>query len=170
MIREVETKFFSFSQNNSGGHFDVDENVCHTVIIEAVNENHAKSLFEPMIVFQSSSCPCCGDRWSPEYCDEVKETNEFEADVFEKGKEGEQKWFDFYGKFEIVKPPSWQKQYGVTIFKGTVKTNTIEEYCQFMANRWGWTIPDIRVHFLDGTKKEFFSLKFKETSSQESKQ
>lgn len=168
MIREVQTRFFSFSQNNSGGYFDVDENVCHRVIIEALDKNHAISLFQPMIECQSSSCPCCGDRWSPEYCDEVKEENEFGAEVFKS--EGEEKWFKFYGEFEIVKKPSWQKQYGMSVFKGVIKTNTIEEYCQFMANKWGWTIPDIRVHFLDGTKKEFFSLKFKETSKQESKQ
>lgn len=63
MKRELETKFYEFSQNNSGGSFDVDENVCHRVIIEAIDAKHAQNIFEPMIENQSGSCPCCGDRW-----------------------------------------------------------------------------------------------------------
>ena len=49
MERTIQTKFYEFNQNNSGGHFDVDENVCHRVIIEAMDEKHAVALFEPMI-------------------------------------------------------------------------------------------------------------------------
>ena len=71
MERIIQTKFYEFSQNNSGGHFDVDENVCHRVIIEAMDEKHAVALFEPMIENQSGSCPCCGDRWSPEYANAI---------------------------------------------------------------------------------------------------
>ena len=33
----MSSKFYEFNQNNSGGFFDVDENVCHRVIIEANN-------------------------------------------------------------------------------------------------------------------------------------
>ena len=44
MKRTIQTKFYEFNQNNSGGHFDVDENVCHRVIIEAMDEKHAVAL------------------------------------------------------------------------------------------------------------------------------
>ncbi len=157
MKNKVEAKFFSFSQNNSGGHFDVDENVCHRVVIEAFDKNHAISLFLPMIECQSGSCSCCGDRWSPENCNEIKTGVKQDAEVYKN--EGEETWFNFYGEFEIVEQPSWIKRYGVSIFKGVIKINTVEEYCQYMANRWGWTTPDIIIHFLDGTKKEIFSFK-----------
>lgn len=60
-------KFFEFYQNNSGGYLDIDENVANIVIIEAANEREAQEIFYPMIENQSGSCPCCGDRWSPEY-------------------------------------------------------------------------------------------------------
>ena len=43
-------------------------------------------------------------------------------------------------------------------FAGKIYFETIEQYCQFMANAYGWTVPDIRIHFLDGTKKEIFKL------------
>jgi len=36
------TNFYEFNQNNSGGYFDVDENVCHRVIIEAKDQNMLK--------------------------------------------------------------------------------------------------------------------------------
>lgn len=120
MKREIETKFYEFLQNNSGGYFDEDENVCHRVVIEAIDENNARTIFEPMIENQTDSCSCCGDRWSPEYADEINM-----SDVSKQG------------------------------------FASIEEYCQFLANGYGWTTPDIRIHYLDGTKKEIFKIKSK---------
>lgn len=70
-IKMTENKFYLFTQNNSGGDFDVDENVCHHVIIEANDESYAKQLFEPMIEDQSGSCECCGPRWGCTDPDEV---------------------------------------------------------------------------------------------------
>ena len=119
MTKKVKTKFFEFSQNNSGGFFDVDDNVCHNVVIEANDKNHAISIFAPMIENQSHSCPCCGDRWMPEYADEID--MKFDNNTFQ----------------------------------------SIEQYCQFIANRYGWTKPDYRIHFLDGTKKDIFSERIK---------
>ena len=55
--------WFTFSQNNSGGSFTVDENVCEYVFVQA------KSAKDAVLVAQnfcdnSDSCSCCGDRWS----------------------------------------------------------------------------------------------------------
>lgn len=35
--------------------------------------------------------------------------------------------------------------------------HTLDEVLQERANRWGWTSPDIIVHFDDGTKKSFYT-------------
>lgn len=45
MKREIETKFFTFRQNNSGGYFVRDEKygVCEYVIIEAIDAESAWS-------------------------------------------------------------------------------------------------------------------------------
>lgn len=110
-----KTKFYEFKQNNSGGFFDVDKNVCHRVVIEAHNKTEAIKKFLPMIKKQSPSCSCCGDRWYPDYPVEI---------VFKK------QGFD-----------------------------TIDDYYQFMANNYGWTKPDARIHYLDGKKKEIFIIK-----------
>lgn len=163
MKRQIETKFYEFNQNNSGGSFDVDDNVCHRVIIEAIDTNHAESLFKPMIANQSGSCPCCGDRWSsfdPNEIDLPKwEKIGYSVGVYAHYEDAEKRWFKLYGKFPRVEEPIWEKTYGSKEFTGKIYFKTIEQYCQFMANAYGWTTPDVRIHFLDGTKKEIFSVK-----------
>lgn len=162
MKRELETKFYEFSQNNSGGSFDVDDNVCHRVIIEAIDTNHAKSIFEPMIENQSGSCPCCGDRWSSYDPDEIElpkwEEKGYSVGVYSHYNNAEKRWFTLYGEFPRIEEPTWQKKYGSKEFTGKIYFENIEQYCQFMANAYGWTVPDVRIHFLDGTKKEIFKL------------
>lgn len=60
--------FYEFDQNNSGGEFEVDENLCQTVIIEADSlEEAEKKAFSMGIYYdgvdEGIDCPCCGDRW-----------------------------------------------------------------------------------------------------------
>lgn len=60
--------FFTFCQNNSGGSFQIDENVTEYVIIEAKNANHANSFAEWFGIYfdgceNDRDCSCCGDRW-----------------------------------------------------------------------------------------------------------
>jgi hypothetical protein len=166
MKREIKTKFYEFDQNNSGGTFDVDENVCHRVIIEAMDENHARSIFEPMIVNQSSSCSCCGDRWSSYSPDEINlekhKADGYTVGVYSHYKDAEQRWFALYGEFPRKEEPKWGEPFSLKEFSGSIWFENIEQYCQFMANHYGWTVPDIRIHFLDGTKKEIFKLELAE--------
>jgi hypothetical protein len=56
-------KWFRFGQNNSGGSFVEDENVCEEVFIEAENAEKAIAKAETFCD-NSDSCECCGDRWS----------------------------------------------------------------------------------------------------------
>jgi hypothetical protein len=56
-------KWYTFSQNNSGGYFVDDDNVCEIVSIQARNAESAVR-FARHIMDNSDSCPCCGDRWS----------------------------------------------------------------------------------------------------------
>lgn len=162
MKRELETKFYEFKQKKSGGSFDVDDNVCHRVIIEAIDANHAQSIFEPMIENQSGSCPCCGDRWSSYDPDEVELAKWKEkgchVGVYSHYKDAEERWFKLYGEFPRIEEPTWQTKYSSKEFTGKIYFDTIDQYCQFMANDYGWTVPDVRIHLLDGSKKEIFKL------------
>lgn len=160
MGKIIQTKFYEFIQNNSGGYFEVDENVCYNVIIEAMNEKHAIALFMPMIENQSSSCPCCGDRWSPECAYEINIEEYKEkgciVGVYSHYADAEQRWFKLYGEFPRIEEPTWQIKYGLKEFVGKIYFESIEQYCQFMANDYGRTIPDVRIHFMNGIKKEIF--------------
>lgn len=69
MKRTIETKFWNFSQNNSGGYFVSDEiyGVCEEIIVEAQTSDEAWSRLESIGENVSgfwNSCSCCGDRWS----------------------------------------------------------------------------------------------------------
>lgn len=61
--QEINMKWFAFSQNNSGGYFADDENVCEMVFIQAENAKMAVCKAEKFMD-NSDSCPCCGDRWN----------------------------------------------------------------------------------------------------------
>ena len=73
----MNTKFYTFDQNNSGGSFDFDEEggITHHVVIEAYSSKHANSISEEKGIYfygcdEGRDCPCCGDRWYPVYnCD-----------------------------------------------------------------------------------------------------
>ena len=71
MKKEIETKFYFYSQNNSGGSFDRDDKtgIGEQVSIEAVDHNHANQRAQELGIYfdgcdNGQDCPCCGDRWS----------------------------------------------------------------------------------------------------------
>jgi len=75
--REVKTKFFTFSQNNSGGGFreDAKAGIGHYVIIEALDADHANRRAEDIGLYfgGQGDCPCCGDRWSEAWSGDGKD-------------------------------------------------------------------------------------------------
>ncbi len=63
-----ETRFFAYGQNNSGGVFDLTDDVTHWVIIEAVDAAEANAKLEHLGGYfngceSGRDCDCCGDRW-----------------------------------------------------------------------------------------------------------
>ena len=59
------TKFFHFSQNNSGGFFHVDEVVDEGgCVFEASSPKEANKRAKKAGVFSRSFCDCCGPRFS----------------------------------------------------------------------------------------------------------
>lgn len=68
----MNTKFYTYNQNNSGGCYRVNDKVAHFVIIQAQSNNVADALAEDIgIYFDGCStgddCSCCGDRWTRSY-------------------------------------------------------------------------------------------------------
>ena len=68
MERTVDTKFYTFNQNNSGGSFHKDHTVGigQRVIIQATDEDDAIFRAEKIGLYfdGGGDCPCCGNRWS----------------------------------------------------------------------------------------------------------
>lgn len=115
--------FFEFSQNNSGGSFDVNDKLCHQLFIEANSRDAAVEIAESLGCYwngveEGNDCECCGDRWH-------------------------RPW-DGDG---VTYPYKW----GDMIF------NNVEEHAQYFANGWGgWTTPDSRIFYADGSVREIF--------------
>lgn len=64
------TYFYTFYQNNSGGYFVRNDNVCEIVIIEAENAEQANEIASNIGIYFNGTifgfdCSCCGDRWTP---------------------------------------------------------------------------------------------------------
>ena len=57
--------------------------------------------------------------------------------------------------------PIVENKYGSVRVIGKIKVDSIEQYAQIMANLYGWTKPDCRIFYKDGTVKEIFSTKIK---------
>ena len=62
--------FYHFNQNNSGGWYHNNKDLCHHVIIEAENAAEANELAESIGIYfngveDNLDCSCCGDRWCP---------------------------------------------------------------------------------------------------------
>ncbi|MCA0117412.1 hypothetical protein [Bacillus sp. RSS_NA_20] len=108
--------FYEYTQNNSGGHFEVNDKVCHRLFIEAENLAEADSIAESLGVYFNGvtdgvDCGCCGDRWYSG--DEIKlsEFNEngYEVSVYDRLGDAEKVWRDGYGAYEIHTEPRWKK-------------------------------------------------------------
>lgn len=152
--------FYEYTQNNSGGHFEVSEKLCHRLFIEADSYSESESIAEDLGVYFNGvddgfDCGCCGDRWYSGDEVDLSEINEngYEVSVYDGLGDAEKVWRDGYGAYEIHTEPNWQK----TIFRkfsGKIKFRNIEEYAQFLADEYGWKTPDARIFYKDGTVTE----------------
>jgi hypothetical protein len=64
--------WYAFTQNNSGGVFDVDDKVCGKVFIEAEDIDDACTKAQELGIYFDGveldlDCSCCGDRWYVPY-------------------------------------------------------------------------------------------------------
>jgi hypothetical protein len=71
---DAPAKFWTITQNNSGGIFDDDpeKGIGYAVCVEARTKDEAIGRLERIIDSYPASydCPCCGDRWSVYFFDD----------------------------------------------------------------------------------------------------
>ena len=77
MQRIIETKFYLFDQNNSGGRYldNEEDGIAKNICIEAINVDDAISRMREITYNYSDYCTCCGERWSS-WIDEEDGTDE----------------------------------------------------------------------------------------------
>ena len=122
--------FYDFNQNNSYGYFVTNDKLCHVVLIEADSEDEA--------VRKAEELGC--------YWDGVEKG----IDCPCCGDRWDKDWID-------AVPLDKYRTEGFHTHHGTYYFNNIEEYAQCLANDYGWTTPDIRIFYKNGTVKEIFS-------------
>ena len=165
-------KFFEVTQNNSGGSFDVDDKVCHRLFIEADSDQEADRIAEDLGVYwngveEGHDCPCCGDRWYNSHEIDLKSMNEkwngFEYSLFlKKDQDADEAIESIKSRFPDSK---WSEElkvddkYGAQHISGRILVDNIEQYAQVVSDLYGWTIPDCRIFYKDGSVKEIFSAK-----------
>ena len=157
--------WYDFNQNNSGGYFDVNDKVCHRLFIEAKSFDDAVKKAEELGCYwdgvnKGVGCPCCGDRWH-KWSDDPINIEEGYSVCSYGGicKDTITMWNEKYGSYEVIEEPIWKKEYGIREYAGRIKFRNIEEYAQFVADEYGWTVPDVRIYYHDGNVKEIFSKK-----------
>lgn len=164
--------WYCFDQNNSGGSFVVDDKVCHRLFIEANSTEEAISKAEDLGCYWNGvasgmDCPCCGDRWSCYWLNPVNlekyQTEGYRVSVFDGiYRNTKKEWENRYRKYRVIKEPEFDKGYSVRSYVGAIGFNNIEEYAQYLADEHGWTIPDARIYYSDGSVKEIFTEKPRE--------
>ena len=132
-----ELKWFEFSQNNSGGHFDVDDKVCHRLFVEAKSFDDAVEKAEELGCYwygvdNGIDCPCCGDRWS-KWCDDPVDLEKYKTEGYRVSvydgiwSDTEGEWENKYRKYGVVKEPEFETRYSTRSYVGSICFNNIEE-------------------------------------------
>lgn len=60
---ELNLKWWTTDQNNSGGYFIENDDVSHWVSFQAENAEQAKSKASDIFSEYGEYCDCCGERW-----------------------------------------------------------------------------------------------------------
>lgn len=154
VFKEVKTKFYEFSQNNSGGSFATDKKLCHRLIIEANDEDEACRIAEDLGVYfngceDGMDCPCCGDRWYRP----SELSNPYRYGAFSK-KEAEKIVEKYGGSVTATKYKPYKDRNSDVLL-------SIEQYAKYLAEEYGWTSPDVRIFYKNREVKEVYSSKVK---------
>lgn len=172
---KMESRFYEFSQNNTGGSFVTDSKLCHRLFIEADSVRDAIDKAEDLGCYwngveEGYDCECCGDRWYPS-TDAVDMDNEnkryggYQISEWVTGNETpENALNDLVSRYKgsvWTEGPSVSIKYGSNVVEGRIQLDSIEQYAQIMADLYGWTKPDCRIFYKNGDVKEIYSAKVK---------
>ena len=161
--------WYLFDQNNSGGSFIVNDKVCHRLFIEAESFDDAVEKAEELGCYwdgvaDGRDCPCCGDRWYQ--INNTVDIEKYKTEGYTVSLYGgiwsdtKSEWENKYRKYGVIEEPRFETRHTIRSYIGKIRFNSIEEYAQYLANEYGWTVPDGRIYYNNGNVKEIFNEKF----------
>ncbi len=167
------SNFYHINQNNSGGRFIVDDKVCNNLIIEADNHDAAVRIAENIGVYwngveEGTDCPCCGDRWYGIEQVDLDSINKWGGYNYTVYYEDDQDGGEVIESIKSRYPNSrWSEELRAIggRAKGRIMMDDIEQYAQVVSDMNGWTSPDCRIFYKDGTVKEVFSPEVEKNKS-----
>jgi len=156
----MKLRFYEYSQNNSGGSFDVDKNLCHRIIIEAESCVAADAKLESLGGYFDGcaaglDCDCCGDRWHPA-CNAIELPNVWGGLTQSQAEK-------IAETYKVNARKSKEKSSSDNARNWEVVFETIDSYARYLADRFGWTTPDVRIFYANGSVLEINSIQFEET-------
>ena len=160
--------FYEFDQNNTGGSFTVDENLCQRLYIEADTAEEANKKAKKLGVYfngceDGMDCECCGDRWYPVSTPvplEKFKTEGYRAGTYQRTSfhdTAENRWKEKYGSYQVVEKPRWNASHGIKEYEGRIAFANIAEYANYLANDFtAWTKPHSRIFYKDDSVTEIY--------------
>lgn len=82
MIRTINTKFYTFHQNDIDGIFIIDDEVAQFTIIEALDKTHAKSIMTKKLRNSQKYYSLYEDRWDLNIMEEHDSPKRYDKDVY----------------------------------------------------------------------------------------
>ena len=164
--KQDNLKWFCFDQNNSGGSFVVDKKLCHKVYIQAYTQEEALEKGIAMGIYldgveNDQDCACCGDRWYEPH--EVKINEEWSISEYlsyqseAEARKHLEKKIRKCKSIRGITVSEIRKNEAIKDLKqiyAKVHFANILAYVQFQSNEYGWTKPDARLYYANGTVKE----------------
>lgn len=127
-------KWYKYTQNNSGGYYDVNDKVSKWVFIERELESQADEFFSRLTCDASPDCACCGARWYG-LDDELEFPFVEFVDVYTYKPDYKQEWERLYANLTKVGNEIKDSKFKYYGYK--VQFNTASEYARYLKNRWG---------------------------------
>jgi hypothetical protein len=112
MKKEIETLFFRYHQNNTGGYYNCSyPSVARVVIVEAKNSEEADRIAEDSGLYfdGSGDCRCCGKRWSQNWEDGTETPSNYGTPIEEEYK-------------EVFSEKDWEEHLSVIYYDGKIRT------------------------------------------------
>ncbi len=157
----MKSRYFEFTQNDSGNYFDCNENVGEFVIIEACSKEEAIDKFK---LIANTQHPICGESWNFDSIEEIILPLEVATQNIDYSNDEDvaiilERWKKIYNEYDLIEL-QMTKHHQLKSIKGRIRLNNIDEYCKFTIEEYGYAHgATLYIHYLNGIKNKYQKTK-----------